>query len=370
MKLSIERGRLLRSLGHVQSVVEKRNTIPILSNVLISAGEGSLALTATDLDLAIIETIEADISEDGATTVPAHTLFDIVRKLPDGAEVEIGLEAEQRMTISAGRSRFALACLPKEDFPVMAAGDLPHKFEVGSGDLKRLIDKTRFAISTEETRYYLNGIYLHVSDDDGKVLRAVATDGHRLARMEVPLPAGAEGMPGIIIPRKTVSEIRKLIDEYDGDVSVALSDTKIQFSFEGAILTSKLIDGTFPDYTRVIPVGNDKNLEVDCHSFAEAVDRVSTISTDRTRSVKLNLEADKIVLSVNSPEHGTATEEVSADYSAEAMEVGFNARYLLDILGQIEGDVMNAQLADPSSPTIIRDGADQAALYVLMPMRV
>ena len=370
MKLSIERGKLLRSLGHVQSVVEKRNTIPILSNVQIEVENGSLALTATDLDLTIVDTTEADISEGGATTVPAHTLFDIVRKLPDGAEVELSLEADQRLALSAGRSKFALACLPKEDFPVMSAGDLPHRFDVASDQLKRLVDKTRFAISTEETRYYLNGIYLHVAENGDSTLRAVATDGHRLARMEIPLPDGAKGMPGVIVPRKTVNELRKLIDEFDGDVSVALSETKIQFSFDGAVLTSKLIDGTFPDYSRVIPLGNDKVLEVDCHMFAEAVDRVSTISSDRTRSVKLNLETDKLVLSVNSPENGTAREEVSAQYAAEAMEIGFNARYLLDILGQVEGDTMNAKLADPSSPTVIQDSADPAALYVLMPMRV
>ena len=370
MKLSIERGKLLRSLGHVQSVVEKRNTIPILSNVQIEVENGSLAFTATDLDLTIVDTTEADISEGGATTVPAHTLFDIVRKLPDGAEVELSLEADQRLALSAGRSKFALACLPKEDFPVMSAGDLPHRFDVASDQLKRLIDKTRFAISTEETRYYLNGIYLHVSDNGDRTLRAVATDGHRLARMEIPLPDGAKGMPGIIVPRKTVNELRKLIDEFDGDVSVALSETKIQFSFDGAVLTSKLIDGTFPDYSRVIPLGNDKVLEVDCHMFAEAVDRVSTISSDRTRSVKLNLEADKLVLTVNSPENGTAREEVTAQYASEAMEIGFNARYLLDILAQVEGDTMSAKLADPSSPTVIQDSADLAALYVLMPMRV
>ncbi len=370
MKLSIERGKLLRSLGHVQSVVEKRNTIPILSNVQIEVENGFLALTATDLDLTIVDTTEADISEGGATTVPAHTLFDIVRKMPEGAEVELSLDADQRLALSAGRSRFALACLPKEDFPVMSAGDLPHRFDVASDQLKRLVDKTRFAISTEETRYYLNGIYLHVSDNGDSTLRAVATDGHRLARMEIPLPDGAKGMPGVIVPRKTVNELRKLIDEFDGDVSVALSETKIQFSFDGAVLTSKLIDGTFPDYSRVIPLGNDKVLEVDCHMFAEAVDRVSTISSDRTRSVKLNLETDKLVLSVNSPENGTAREEVSAQYAAEAMEIGFNARYLLDILGQVEGDTMNAKLADPSSPTVIQDSADPAALYVLMPMRV
>lgn len=370
MKLTIERGALLKSLGHVQSVVERRNTIPILSNVQIEATNGSLALTATDLDLAIVEHAEAQISEPGAITVPAHTMFDIVRKLPDGAEVELSMGADQRLDLKAGRSRFTLACLPKEDFPVMSEGDLPHKFSLSSADLKRLIDRTRFAISTEETRYYLNGIYLHVAESNTPSLRAVATDGHRLAQAELPVPEGATGMPGVIIPRKTVGEIRKLIDEFEGDVEIALSDTKIRFSFDGAVLTSKLIDGTFPDYTRVIPSGNDRMLSVSCQALSDAVGRVSTISSDRARSVKLSLEKDKITLSVNSPENGTATEEVAASYSNEAMDVGFNARYLQDILAQIEGDDVQAEFADPASPTIVRDAADEGALYVLMPMRV
>jgi len=370
MKLTIERGTLLKSLGHVQSVVERRNTIPILSNVQIEAEGGSLSLTATDLDLSIVDTVETEIGEAGATTVPAQTIFDIVRKLPDGAQIELSLGDDQRLGLSAGRSKFTLSCLPKDDFPVMSGGDLPYRFTVDSDDMKRLIDKTRFAISTEETRYYLNGIYVHVTEGDNSALRAVATDGHRLAQVEIATPEGAVGMPGVIIPRKTVGELRKLLEEFSGDLKISLSDTKIRFEFDSTVLTSKLIDGTFPDYTRVIPEGNDKVLELDCHMFAEAVDRVSTISTDRTRSVKIALESDKIVLSVNSPENGTAIEEVAASYSADGMEVGFNARYLLDILNQIGGDNVKAEMADPASPTILRDGDDEDALYVLMPMRV
>jgi len=370
MKLTIERGTLLRSLGHVQSVVERRNTIPILANVQLEASGGKLALTATDLDLAIVETVETNIASEGATTVSAHTLFDIVRKLPEGAEVELSVGDDPRLSLKAGRSNFTLSCLPKDDFPVMSGGDMAHTFSVDAAELRRLIDKSRFAISTEETRYYLNGIYLHLADGDAPMLRAVATDGHRLAQVETPAPAGSNGMPGVIVPRKTVGELRKLIDELAGDIEVSLSDTKIRFSFDGVIVTSKLIDGTFPDYTRVIPDGNEKMLEADCHQLAEAVDRVSTISTDRTRSVKLNIEADRIALSVNSPENGTATEELAASYSADAMEIGFNARYLLDILSQVQGDVVQLELADGASPTILRDNADEGALYVLMPMRV
>jgi DNA polymerase-3 subunit beta len=370
MKLNIERSALLRSLSHVQSVVERRNTIPILSNVQITAETNSLSLTATDLDLSIVENIDTDIVEAGGTTVPAQTLFDIVRKLPDGADVELSMGEDRRLSLKSGRSKFTLACLPREDFPVMSGGDLPHSFNVPASELRRLIDKTRFAISTEETRYYLNGIYLHVAPGDDAKLRAVATDGHRLAQVETALPEGAKGMPGVIIPRKAVGELRKLIDEQADDIEVSLSDTKIRFSFGGVVLISKLIDGTFPDYTRVIPEGNEKFLEADCHMLADAVDRVSTISTDRTRSVKLNIEKDKIVLSVNSPENGTATEEVAVSYGSDVMEIGFNARYLLDILAQIEGDTVKAELADSASPTILRDSEDLQALYVLMPMRV
>ncbi|TNE61399.1 MAG: DNA polymerase III subunit beta [Alphaproteobacteria bacterium] len=371
MKVTIERNSLLKTLGHVQSVVERRNTIPILSNVMFEADGDTVAMTATDLDIAIVEQTGANVVAPGATTIPAHTLFDIVRKLPDGSEVELSLEDGERLVVKAGRSRFTLACLDKEDFPVMSQGDLPHRFEVAAAELKRLIDKARFAISTEETRYYLNGIYLHVANgEDGAMLRAVATDGHRLAQVEQEVPEGAAGMPGVIVPRKTVAEVRKLIDEFEGAVQVALSDTKIRFSFNGAVITSKLIDGTFPDYSRVIPKGNDKMLEMDCRLFAEATDRVSTISSDKTRSVKLSLGKDTLTLSVNSPDSGTATEELAAAYDADPLEIGFNSRYLLDILAQVEGETVQVYLADPSAPTVLRDMVDDGALYVLMPMRV
>jgi len=372
MKLTIERAALIMSLGHVQNVVEKRNTIPILSNVQLEAVDGGINFTATDLDLAIVEKARAKISQPGATTVPAHTLYEIVRKLPEGSEIELSFTGKDgRLFLRCGRSEFSLACLPKEDFPVMASGDLPHRFTVSAEELRRLIDKTRFAISTEETRYYLNGIYLHAAQSGGvPVLRAVATDGHRLARVETPLPDGAAGMAGVIVPRKTVAELRKLIDGTEGGIQVALSDTKIRFAFDDAVLTSKLIDGTFPDYERVIPAGNDKFLEVDGKAFAAAVDRVSTISTEKSRAVKLSLDKDRLVLSATSPENGSATEELTVAYNSPAMEIGFNSRYLMDITAQIEGDNARFALNDAASPTVVRDGADESALYVLMPMRV
>jgi DNA polymerase III subunit beta len=373
MNLTIERAALLKALSHVQSVVERRTTIPILSNVLLRAEGGQLALSATDMDLEIVERVPAKIARDGSTTAPAHTLYDIVRKLREGSQVELEtLGGRNEMALRSGRSTFTLACLPPEDYPVMSAGELPHHFALSAAELRALIDRTRFAISTEETRYYLNGIYLHATkNNEVPVVRAVATDGHRLARVEMTAPEGAAGMPGIIVPRKTVLELRKLVDEgAEDEVQIALGETKIRCAVGEAALTSKLIDGTFPDYDRVIPAGNDKILEVECSSFAEAVDRVSTISTERSRAVKLAIDNGGLVVSATSPENGTAVEELEVRYQSTPIEIGFNSRYLLDITEQIGGEYVQFQMSDAGSPTIMRDSADASALYVLMPMRV
>jgi DNA polymerase III subunit beta len=367
MKATIERATLLKSLGHVQSVVERRNTIPILSNVLIEArDDGSLRLMATDLDLQVDESVPANVTQAGATTVSAHTLFDIVRKLPEGSQVEIAA-AEGKMQIVAGRSRFNLSTLPRDDFPVIAEGELPTRFELPAATLRQIIEKTRFAISSEETRYYLMGIFLHVVEEQ---LRAAATDGHRLARITVPRPDGADGMPDVIVPRKAVAELYRLLEELEGTVEISLSPTKIRFGLGSAILTSKLIDGTFPDYNRVIPTANDKLLKLDPKSFSAGVDRVSTIASEKTRAVKMSVDRDKVTLSVTSPENGLATEELPADYGADGLEIGFNARYLLDILGEIDGDTVEVHLADAAAPTLLRENDKSNALYVLMPMRV
>ncbi|WP_296681130.1 DNA polymerase III subunit beta [Novosphingobium sp.] len=372
MKATIERATLLKCLSHVQSVVERRNTIPILSNVLIEAsGDGTVKVMATDLDLQVVESLSAvSVDTPGAITVSAHLLFDIARKLPDGSQVSLET-ADNRMTVKAGRSRFSLPTLPRDDFPVIVEGDLPTSFELPAATLAQLIDRTRFAISTEETRYYLNGIFLHVADEE---LKAAATDGHRLARFTLARPDGAQGMPDVIVPRKCVAELRKLLDEAAAsNVLIDLSANKIRFTLggeNGVVLTSKLIDGTFPDYTRVIPTGNDKLLRLDPKSFWEGVDRVATIATEKTRAVKMALENDKVTLSVTSPDNGTAAEEVPADYSAAGFEIGFNANYLKDILGQIDGDTVELHLADAGAPTLIRQDDKSPALYVLMPMRV
>jgi DNA polymerase-3 subunit beta len=374
MKLRADRATLLRALAHIQSVAEKRNTIPILANVLVAVREGRLSFTATDMEIAIVEEVAASTQRNGATTAPAATLYDIVRKLPDGAEVELDHPGgDSQLALRAGRFSTSLMALPVDDFPSMTAGQLPHRFHLPALILRGLIDRTRFAISTEETRYYLNGIYLHAVALDGhRVLRAVATDGHRLARVEEPLPEGAETMPGVIVPRKTVAELRKLLDEESGSVEIGLSDTRIQFKVGTITLTSKLIDGTFPEYDRVIPRDNDKVLRVGKADFAAAVARVAAISSERSRPVKMALEKNLLTLSAASPDQGTAVEELDGDrvkYESTPLEIGFQARYLNDITDQI-ADNVEFRFADGQAPTIVRDSADDSALYVLMPMRV
>jgi len=373
MKVIAERAALLKSLGHVQSVVERRNTIPILANLLLRGDEDGLSMSATDLDIEAIVRMDARIEAPGTVTISAQTLYEIVRKLPDGSEVSLTLDPEdQRISVSAGRSRFALATLPAEDFPVMATDSYDHQFEMTGGVLRRLFEKTRFAISTEETRYYLNGVYLHVHEPSGgeKKLRAVATDGHRLARLDTPLPPGADGAPGIIVPRKTVNELVKLLDDDEMVVQVAVSETKMRVTAGRTVLTSKVIDGQFPDYTRVIPDKNDKTLTADAAMFAAAVDRVATVSSEKSRAVKLSLDEDRLTLSVNAPDSGTADEEMIVAYADEPITIGFNAKYLLEIAGQIERENAVFELLDSGAPTLVREEGDDAAVYVVMPMRV
>ncbi len=372
MRATLERSNLLKALNHVHRVVERRNTIPILSNVLLRAEGSQLTLKATDLDLEILETVPADVKQGGATTVSAQMLYDIVRKLAEGSEVALETDKEGRsLSIRSGRSNFSLQMLPEVDFPDLTVGEFPVSFRIAGSILRDLIDRTQFAISTEETRYYLNGIYLHlVTAGKAKLLRAVATDGHRLAQAQIEAPAGLDTMPGLIVPRKTVGELQKLLESSDTEVFVEVSDNKIRTTIGDVILTSKLIDGTFPDYVRVIPQGNDKLMKVDRGEFADAVDRVSTVASERGRAVKLALADGKLVLSVNNPDSGSATEEIGVDFAGDPIEIGFNAKYLLDIGSQLRSGTAVFKLADPGSPTLIEDDDDKNALFVLMPMRV
>ncbi|WP_145107850.1 DNA polymerase III subunit beta [Cereibacter sediminicola] len=372
MKISIERGALLKAVGQAQSVVERRNTIPILANVLIEAEGDTVSFRATDLDIEVVDRTPAVVERPGATTVSAVMLHEIVRKLPDGALVGLSEDAASgRLTVTAGRSVFSLATLPREDFPVMASSEYSSNFTAPAPVLRRLFDKAKFAISTEETRYYLNGVFMHVATgEEGPVLRCVATDGHRLARIDAPLPEGAGGMAGVIVPRKTVNELRKLLDDDEAQIKVSVSETKVRFATPQITMTSKVIDGTFPDYSRVIPTGNARRLEVDAQEFAKAVDRVATVSSERSRAVKLSLDEDRLVLSVNAPDSGAAEEELAVAYGDERLEIGFNAKYLLEIASQVDRENAVFLFNSSGDPTLMREGNDMSAVYVVMPMRV
>jgi len=372
MKLTIERAALLKALGHVQSAVERRNTIPILSNVLLSAERDRLTFSATDLDLEIIDQAFAQVDQPGQITAPAHTLYEIVRKLPDGADVALTFTGEDpRLMVQAGRSRFSLPVLPAGDFPVMSSEGLAGRMTVDVTDLIRLIDKTRFAISAEETRYYLNGLFVHTVVEGGvQKLRAVATDGSRLALAEMPAPEGAAGAPGVIVPRKTINEARRLLDDAGETVELAISPQKVRFELNGAALTSKVIDGNFPDYSRVIPKDNNRIVRVDAKLFAQAVDRVATISAEKSRSVRMAIEAGKCVLTVRNMEAGQAVEELEIDYDGDGFELSFNARYLLDITDQISGETAELRFGGPNDPALVLDPADADVQYILMPLRV
>ena len=372
MKLTIERAALMKALGHVQSAVERRNTIPILSNVLLSAERDRLTFSATDLDMEIIDEALAQVDQPGQITAPAHTLYEIVRKLPDGADVSLSFTGEDpRLTVQAGRSRFNLPVLPAGDFPVMSSDGLSAPVGVDVTDLIRLIDKTRFAISTEETRYYLNGLYLHTVMDNGvQKLRAVATDGTRLALAEMIAPEGSAGAPGVIVPRKTVAEARRLLEDAGETTDLQVSPQKIRFEFNGAALTSKVIDGNFPDYARVIPKGNDRIMMVDNKLFAKAVDRVATISAEKSRSVRMAIEPGRLTLTVRNMEAGQAVEEIEIDYAGEPFELSFNARYLLDVTDQIGAEQAEFRFGGPNDPALVLDPTDPDVQYVLMPLRV
>jgi DNA polymerase-3 subunit beta len=372
MKLSMERSALLRAMSRAQSVVERRNTIPILANVLIEADGEQVSFRATDLDIEVIDRAPAMVTQAGATTVAAHTLHEIARKLPDGAMVELTDDGiSGRLDVRAGRSHFSLQTLPREDFPIMASAEYSCNFPCSAPVLRRLFDKAKFAISTEETRYYLNGVYMHAAKGpEGPVLRCVATDGHRLARIDAPLPTDAEELPGVIVPRKTVGELRKLLEDDEMLIRVSVSETKVRFATPEVTLTSKVIDGTFPDYARVIPTGNAKRLEVDAKEFADAVDRVATVSSERSRAVKMALEDDRLVLSVNAPDAGAADEELSVAYGDEKLEIGFNAKYLLEIASQVDRENAVFLFNSAGDPTLMREGNDETAVYVVMPMRV
>lgn len=376
--ITIDRNALMRAMAHLARVVEKRTTIPILNNVRLSASEGPLTLTATDLDIEARVDVDCEVSGSGDITVPAGTMNDIVRKIAEGAPAVISWDANSTtVTLHSGRSRFSLQAMPARDFPDMNAGDFSHRFTMPAAALLALIEATSFAISTDETRYYLNGIYLHCPTDgeSGSVLRGVATDGHRLARFDVPSPEGASGMQGIIVPRKTVNEIARIASTAmdkngEGVVKIEVSTSKIRVSAGAVVLTSKLIDGTFPAYQRVIPTGNNTRALLSRDTLASAVDRVAMMASAESRAMKLGFDNNKLLISVVNPSAGSAEEEIEAEYSDGAFEAGVNARYLADILAALHGDTVLIKFGGPGSPLLFQKPADDNHLIVLMLLRV
>lgn len=374
MKLTISRDALLAALTRVGRVVEKRNTIPILSNARLVATPGRLSITGTDLDMEIGSSVEADVSTPGETTIPAHMAAEIMRKFPDGATVELAQKADEpRLTLKSGRSRITVNTLSPADFPDLSAGPFDFTFQMPASALLAMLDRVSFAISNEETRYYLNGVYLHGTDGEtGPMLRAVATDGHRLASHEILAPEGAQGLKGIILPRKAVGEVGRLANPLGEEkVTIEVSATKLRLTAGVATLTTKLIDGTFPDYSRVIPAGNDKVATLDKAALTAAVERVATVSTERGRAVRFSFAAGALTLTVTSPDTGDATDELDATYDAEGLDIGFNGRYVADILSSVPGESVKLVMADPGSPCLITpEAAGSGSLFVLMPMRV
>lgn len=368
INIALSRDALLPVLARAASVIEARSTIPILSNLLMSVEHGALRLIGTDLGISIETSVDAETHGlEGRITAPGGLLHDIVKKLPEGARINLAHQDSQ-IIVKSGRSRFTLSTLPAEDFPEVPEPEASHRFTLPRKTLEALLARVNFAISTEETRYYLNGAFWHVLD--GK-LTSVATDGHRLARQSAPAPEGAEGMPGIIIPRKTLAEVLKLLKgAKEETVEVEICPAKARFEIGRTRLASKLIDGTFPEYQRVIPQRNDRVAEARREDILRAADRVSTISSERGRAVKLRFTEGALQLSVTNPDAGSSSDEVEIEFSGNEIEMGFNARYLADALGAIEGDIAKISLADAGSPALITSAAEDAFLTVLMPMRV
>ncbi len=360
MKLTIERSALVTALAKVTAIVEKKNTIPILANVVLTADDGILTIKGTDLDIEVTDSVAADVDEQGTTTVAADTLSNIAKKAPSGSLISMS-EEKGHLTVTFGRSRFKLATLSADDFPVMASSEYDAEFEIDADNLSRLFGKSAFAMSSEETRYYLNGVYLH-STEEG--ITAVATDGHKLAK--VTYDAHYE-FPGVIVPRKTVAELRKSIT--DDPVTVSVSDTKIRFVSGDTVIVSKVIDGTFPDYTRVIPQDLPHSAVVVAADVRAASDRVAMVTDDKSRAVALDIGEVSIALQSKGG-LDEANDEVDADVNGDAMRIGFNSRYLADALAQCDGGEVMIKYKDASSPCVILPGEDVNFLAVVMPMRI
>lgn len=369
MKLTINQKALTKALAAAGRVAPKNTTIPIISHVHFEAKTPNIvSIRATDLDIEITCLTDARVEQGGAVCVPAAAFRDISNKLNDGADIRLELD-DARLSIKAGRSRFHLATLPANDWPEIVGNKTSHEFDIQSKALGAMIAKVSFAMSNEQTRYYLNGVYMHPVDD-GTVLRMVATDGHRLSRVDCRAPAGSEKITGVIIPRKTIAEVERLLKDAPPDIVVCLAENFIRFEIGATVLASKLVDGTFPDYPRVIPKDTSKKARIDSALLSAAVARVSTIQTDRGRSVKFEFDGETLGLFASNADMGDASDEIACEWSSEKFSVGFNAQYVTEIISAIGGEKLTMKFVDPGSPAIFTNEDDESLLTVLMPMRV
>lgn len=366
MKTIIKREALLAPLQHVIGAVERRQTLPILGNVLLKSLGGDLTLSATDLEIEVIARVDAQTESDFQTTIPARKLLDICKALPDSSEITLSID-DTRVTLVAGRSRFTMASLPAADFPTLDELSVSASLEVPQQTLKDLLDRTSFAMAQQDVRYYLNGILLEV---DNQQIKLVATDGHRLAMSTWSASTGLADDRQVIIPRKAVLEIARLLSAGEGSASLSLSQNHIRVQTDGIVFTSKLIDGKFPDYNRVIPVDGNKTMEVDRELLKQAMSRISILSNEKYRGIRLVLEQDNLLIQANNPDQEEAEEELAVSYPETPLEIGFNVTYLIDVLNVLDSEKVQLKFKDSNSSCIIQSQANSSSLYVVMPMRL
>jgi len=371
MQFVIKRDALLKSLTLVQGIIEKKNTLPILSNVLLDAKNGKLSIIATDLDLVFYDELsEIKIGKEGATTTSATILYDILRKISGNSDIKFDLKSENKLNLITDNSDFNLLCLPVDNFPNFADDFETDEISFNRSKLLSLLNKTKISISNDDTRHYLNGIYLHLTESESRTyLTGVATDSHRLSSSSIEIDKG-KNFNSIILPKKTVFQLCNLLVDTNEKVLIKTSESKIQFKIGKAKLTSKVIDGKFPDYRKVVPTDNDKTLTVISSDFVQAIERVITVSLDRKEGVKLNLEKDNIKFSVNSTNSGEGNEVVKSNFTGGEMTVSFNSKYLTDIASEVEDKNLKINLKDPISPVLIEDMSDKNSYYVVMPMKI
>jgi len=371
MEFTIDRDTFLRSLGHANGIIERKTTLPILSNILIEAKDSKIKITATDLDIIYYEKIlPKEVKKEGSTTTSASVLYDILRKLKPDDNVELNLQNNSRLKLVSGNSKFNLLCLSSDNFPLSEEDINQEKFEVSPQKLLKLLNKTKISISNDETRHYLNGIYLHKTKLENKsFLCGVSTDSHRLSSSSLEIDPNTH-IESIILPKKTIFQLISLLEQSNKPVKISNNKSKIKFEMDIGVLTSKVIDGRFPDYNKVVPKDNDKILEIKLNEFRNSIERVTTVSSDRKEALKMSISKDSVQLSVNNPNSGEGVENINAKFNSSDLNIRFNSRYLMDITSHIENELIVINLKDPGSPVLIRDFSDKNSFHVVMPMKI